>query len=109
MTNSAVASVPTITDRMLTFSIRAKQTGDKHGGHDDLSMARRAHAIAGDGDAAEHAEKQRERDTDLPAVEQPVGQRDARGGGRKRHQQRASGSDFEIGRGRDRHGFISLV
>ena len=38
----------------------------------------RARTIDGDGDKAEHAEKQRERDADcLPAVEQPVGERDA--------------------------------
>lgn len=68
------------------------------------------HAIAGDAGDAEHGQKQRQRDADLPAVEQPVGQRDAAGGEQERLDQRARGgrSDFDIGSGRNRHGVISL-
>ncbi len=85
-----------------------KQAGDEHCGHDDLGLARRVHAIAGDTDDAEHAEKQGERDADVPAVEQPVGQRDTGDGEQERYDQRAGGggSKFEIGRGRDRHGLL---
>jgi hypothetical protein len=57
-----------------------KQAGDEYDGHDDLGLARRVYAVAGDSDDAEHAEKQCERNTDVPAVEQPVGQRDAASG-----------------------------
>ena len=53
----------------------------EHDGHHDSDVARRPGAVAGDRDDAEHAEKQRQRDADLPAIEQPVGQCDTRGGG----------------------------
>ena len=90
----------------LTCSIRASRPATNIAAMTIRILRARMYAITGDAGDAEHRQKQRQRNAHLPAEKQPVGQRDTTGGEQQRLGQRArgSGSDFDIGRGRNRHG-----